>query len=236
MAKLRPMILVLAAFALATASAACSGEASNTPGESETPTASGKASATTPAPPPETTGGPTEFTRAEQTMPRNGGGGQEQTDAEGGRVPLAGDEASLVPPEGFRRLTPQQIATKYPSVSPPQDVFANGSGSVSVAITLSQARLSPGQLEEHKQYLEQALPELTPGLRWIERDFEDIGGRRWIHLEFTSRAVDTDIHNDMYITSSGDRPLQLNFNSTTGQYGRWEVRLEESKDSIYVRE
>lgn len=223
-------MLVAVAFALA----GCSGESSVTPSSSEASSLSGAIEASSaPVSPPKTT---KESTREGQTATQGDGGGREKPDEGGGRVSLAGSNASFVPPEGFRRSTPRQIAAKYPGASPPQDVFANSSQSVSVAVTLSQARLSPGQLEEYKQYLEQALPELTPGLRWIERDFEDIGGRRWIHLEFTSNAVDTNIHNDMYITSSGDRPLQLNFNSTTGQYDQWEDRLERSKNSIDVRE
>src|SRR3712207_7594643 len=46
-----------------------------------------------------------------------------------------------------------------------------------------------------KQAMEAMLPRMVPGLRWGAREFVAIGGRRWLHLELTSDAVDTAIHN-----------------------------------------
>lgn len=53
-----------------------------------------------------------------------------------------------------------------------------------------------------------------------------------MHLEFTSNAVDTDIHNSLLATSYGDQMLVFNFNSTREEIKQYREALEASMMTI----
>ena len=152
------------------------------------------------------------------------------------RVYLAEKRVSFVPPAGFTAMTPEEIALKFPSgANQPQYVYANQRRTVSVAITFSQARISPDQLPELKNFLPKFLEQVRPGIKWITQDFTVINKVRWIQLDFISRAIDTNIHNDTYITSFDGKMLGFNFNSTVEQYDAAKAELRKSRDSVIIR-
>jgi hypothetical protein len=108
--------------------------------------------------------------------------------------------------------------------------------SVSVGVTFSPAKVSPSKLQELKEAFEQMLPKMIPGLQWQTRDFVEINGVKWAHFRFTSQAVDTDIQNDMYVTSFEGKALIFALNSTLSEYEAVKAMLDESKNSIRVRQ
>lgn len=151
------------------------------------------------------------------------------------RVYLAGKRVSFVPPPGFTAMTPEEIAFKFPrGANQPQHVYANKRRTVSVAITFSQAQISPEQLPELKNFLPKFLELAVPGIKWITQDFTVINKVRWIQLEFISKAIDTNIHNDAYFTSFDGKMLGFNFNSTVEQYDALSAELRKSRDSITI--
>ena len=152
------------------------------------------------------------------------------------RVKLGDGRVSFIPPAGFKQLTKEEIAKKYLRGNPPQYVFGNQSLSVNVAVTFSNARVSPEQLPEYKEAMEEMLPRLIPGLQWLTRDLIDVEGRKWFHLEMTSYAIDTDIHNHLYSTSFDGKALIFGFNSTVKEYPQMKEALEKSFRSIKLNE
>lgn len=152
------------------------------------------------------------------------------------RVYLAGRRVSFVPPAGFTAMTPEEIALKFPQgTNQPQPVYANKRRTVSVAITFSQAEISPEQLPELKNFLPKFLELAVPSIKWITQDFTMINKVRWIQLNFISKAIDTNIHNDAYFTSFNGKMLGFNFNSTVEQYDAVKAELRKSRDSIIIR-
>jgi hypothetical protein len=149
-------------------------------------------------------------------------------------VSLANGRVSFEPPPGFRPMTEEMIRFKFPRGNPPTHVYANDKLNVSVAITFSPQPLSPTQLPELRAAMEQTLPRMVPGLKWLAREVVEINGTPWVHFELTSHAIDTDIHNHMYMTSLDGRLLGFNFNSTIGQYERYKDALTESRNSIRI--
>jgi hypothetical protein len=150
------------------------------------------------------------------------------------RALLAGGKVSFVPPAGFRPMTEEMIKFKFPRGNPPQHVYANEKMNVSVAISFSPQVLSPRQLAELKSAMEQTLPRLVPGLAWLAREIVEINGTKWVHFELTSHAIDTDIHNHMYMTSFDGKMLGFNFNSTIAQYEKHKEELARSRESIRI--
>ena len=152
------------------------------------------------------------------------------------RVYLAGKRVSFVPPAGFTAMTAEEIALKFPrrGANTPQHVYANERRSVAVAITFSQAQVSPEQLPELKNFLQKFIERAMPNIKWITQNFAVINNVRWVQLEFISRAIDTDIHNDAYFTSFDGKMLGFNFNSTVEQYDALSAELRKSRDSITI--
>ena len=110
---------------------------------------------------------------------------------------------SFEPPAGFTALTREEIAAKYPRGSGPGFVVGNQARTTSI-----------------------------PGLVWKERKLIGMGGQRWVFLEMTSTAVDTDIHNIMVITPHAGKLLMFNFNSTREEFADVEASLRRSIESI----
>jgi hypothetical protein len=158
-----------------------------------------------------------------------GGGGYAQE-----RVSLAEGRLSFEVPDGFRPLTAEEIALKYPNGNPPGYAYANERADVSIAVQFSAAGVAPSELPRLQASMEQTLPRVIPGLQWLTREIVEIDGRGWVHLELTSFAVDTDIHNHMYLTSFDGRMLGINMNSTVGAYEGVRAALGRTRDSIRV--
>jgi hypothetical protein len=149
-------------------------------------------------------------------------------------VSLADGRVAFEMPVGFRPLTAEEIALKYPSGNPPDYAYANERADVSIAVTFSESAVPPTGLPELRAAMEQLLPRLVPGLQWLAREIVEIGGREWVHFELTSFAVDTDIHNNMYLTSFDGRMLGINMNSTAGAYQSIRSAFIRSRDSLLV--
>ena len=150
------------------------------------------------------------------------------------RVSMVEGRVSFVPPDGFRKMTDAEIKLKYRLGNAPQYVYSNEPMNVSVAITFSSQAVAPEELTELKAAMERALPRLIPGLSWVTREIVEISGRPWVHFEIKSYAIDTDIHNEMYLTSFDGKMLGFNFNSTVAQRDRYKDALKKSRDTIRV--
>jgi hypothetical protein len=153
---------------------------------------------------------------------------------EPGRVFFADGKVSFVPPDGFRSLTSEEIARKFPRGDAPKDVFANETQSVSVGVTFSPSKVSSNQLNEAKESFEELLPRIVPGLQWQSKDIVEINGVKWVNLRFTSYATDTDIVNDMLVTSFQGKALIVSFNATVDEWEAAKPTLEASKSSIRI--
>lgn len=151
------------------------------------------------------------------------------------RIYLADKRVSFVPPAGFTPMTAKEIALKFPDYgSFPKYVYGNKRRTVTIAITFSSANISPAQLPELKNFMIKFLTLVMPNMAWITRDFAVINNVRWVKLEFISQAIDTKIHNQLYLTSFNNKMLGFNFNATVEQYDALKAELRKSRDSIIV--
>lgn len=146
-----------------------------------------------------------------------------------GRVKFA------VPP-GFHAMSKSEIPRKFPNVRLPKHVWANDSrATVTIVVTHAAAKLPPARLGEFKGFMEKMLSQSQRGIKWIKREMIVINGTRWVHLEFTSQAIDTRIHNDMLFTSFRNQMLSFNFNSTVAQWKKVEPELKRCRASIVLK-
>jgi hypothetical protein len=152
------------------------------------------------------------------------------------RVELYGGTVSFVPPEGFSRLSDELVAAKFPAAQPGTIVYGNDRATVSISITHPpQQVLEPQQLPQFKPVMESFLEKQSKGLEWVKREIVEAGGRKWIHFELVTLAIDTKIHNHMYLTSRDNRMLIFNFNAPVDQYDAHRDALEQSRKSIVLK-
>jgi hypothetical protein len=145
-------------------------------------------------------------------------------------IPEAG--MSFEAPDGFTPLGQAEIDAKYPSKRGPAFVVGNERRTTTIAFDLKADRLPADKLPEVQATLEKVFERIVPGLEWKARKLIELQGQPWIYLEMSSRAVDTDIHNLMLITSRQGRMLVLNFNSTRAEFPAVEAALRRSIESL----
>ena len=149
-----------------------------------------------------------------------------------GIVLIPGTRVSFEPPDGFTVLSSEEIGTKFPSSRAPSFVVGNERRSTTIACGLRPDDLPLEQLQDAKAAFEPLLERQIPGIEWKRRELVSISGQQWIYLEFSSHAIDTDIHNIMLITSLEGRSFLCNFNSTKAEFSRVEAALRKSIGSI----
>ncbi|MCU0552673.1 MAG: hypothetical protein MUC48_25365 [Leptolyngbya sp. Prado105] len=153
-----------------------------------------------------------------------------------GKVTLADGRISFTLPAGFTPLTQEEIALKFPRTgNPPSHAYGNAERNVTIAVTFSQAKLTPAQLPELKAALRPQISKAVPNLEWIKDEIIPVNNTQWVHYEFVSQAIDTKVHNDAYFTSFDGRMMGFNFNSTVAKWDAAKDELMKTRDSIVIQ-
>lgn len=151
-------------------------------------------------------------------------------------ITLIDGKLSMDIPSGFTSLSEQEIQMKYPNGNPPTAAYGNANRSFSIAITYSVQILTTDKLAELKGVLTKTFDRVIPGIVWKVNEIVTIKGKKWVHFEMMSNAIDTDIHNQMFITDLGGRMLGVNFNAPRSTYPQIQSAFDEVVNSIKVIE
>ena len=139
------------------------------------------------------------------------------------------------PPQGYTELSAQEIDAKFGrNGRKPIKVFGNASRGSTVSVTWSQQKLTQAALPQFKEAMENLLPKLTPGLVFNERQLRTIGARRWVYLDSTVPAADTDIRNLMYLSDLGGHMIGVNFNATVAEFASQQDGFEAAAQTLKV--
>jgi len=135
-------------------------------------------------------------------------------------------------PDDFSPLSQEVIDAKWPQKRAPKWVVGNDSASTTIAYDLKPNDISNAPLEDFMNYFKTTFDRVIPGIAWKERKIIELSGKKWIFLEMTSKAIDTDIYNIMLLTSYGNEMLIFNFNSTKEEFKNYELALRKSINTI----
>lgn len=149
-------------------------------------------------------------------------------------VQIADTGITFEAPEGFEVLGDEVIAAKWPSSQKPKWVVGNEGATTTIAYDLKPNDISAAPMDALLEQFEGLFERMVPGVEWIETDVIELDDREWVFLEFTSNAVDTDIHNIMLATSHGKEMLVFNFNSTKEEFDQYSEELRTSVQSIDI--
>lgn len=137
-------------------------------------------------------------------------------------------------PADFKPLSQEIIDIKYPSSRAPRYVIGNESASTTIAYDLKPYKIPQDKLGEVQKSFTELFSRIIPGIRWKKNEIITKAGTKWLYLEMTSNAIDTDIYNMMLLTGYKDQMVIFNFNSTKEDFPQYEAQLRQSMDSISI--
>jgi hypothetical protein len=134
-----------------------------------------------------------------------------------------------------RPLCVCQLGVKFPRTNPPKYVIGNARRGTSIAYDLKPTPIKEAELEKGLATFETLMARVVPNLVWKRKEIIEQAGQRWIYLEMTSSAIDTDIYNIMLVTPFDGKMLVFNFNSTKEEFVNQEAALCASVASIRLK-
>lgn len=135
-------------------------------------------------------------------------------------------------PEGFKPLSKEIIAAKWPTHNAPAFAIGIPTGTTTVAYDLKPNRITQESLPDLQKSFTQVFERVIPGIEWKKNEIIEHSGQKWLMMEMTSNAVDTDIYNIMLLTGFEGKMLIFNFNSTKEDFPKYEAALRKSLESI----
>lgn len=149
------------------------------------------------------------------------------------RIWLPDDQVSFASPAGFTPLDAQWLAVKYPRGNAPRHAVGNERRTTTIAYDVLDGTAPTSDLEELRRAFVAGLAQ-APKVRWIANEIRSLGPDKWVYVECTTAAPDTDIRNILLLTVVRNRIVLFNFNATVEDFGRIEPALRASIDSIKV--
>lgn len=131
-------------------------------------------------------------------------------------------------PDEFHEIRQEIIDAKWPQEMAPKWVVGNPEATTTIAYDLKPNDISGAPLPDLMDYFKNTFDSSIPGIVWKTREIIELSGKKWIYLEMTSNAIDTDIYNILLVTSYGKEMLVFNFNSTKEEFPKYEAKLRES--------
>ncbi len=147
-------------------------------------------------------------------------------------IKVGDTEITFEPPEGFKEVSQEIIDLKWPTNRAPKFVIGDESASTTVAYDLKPHQIPQDKLGDVQKSFTQLFERMVPGINWKKNEIIEHSGQKWIFMEMTSSAIDTDIYNIMFLTGFGDEMLVFNFNSTKENFAKYEASLRASLKSI----
>ncbi len=149
-------------------------------------------------------------------------------------ISISDSGISFAAPDEFQPVAQEIIDLKWPQKNAPKWVVGNKSASTTIAYDLKPNNISTVPLSAVMNHFKKTFDRVIPGIEWKKREIIELSGKKWLFLEMTSNAIDTDIYNIMLITSYGKKMLIFNFNSTKEDFSKYETVLRESIKSIQL--
>jgi len=121
-------------------------------------------------------------------------------------------------PTSFEQMDEETLNLKYNGENPPTFAFANERGTVSISLSLSEAKIKNEQIENFVKTTKEQMQAISDvqKVNIYKKDGRTIG-----ELILVSKAEDTDIYNHMLVFSDKDCLRVINFNCTNELEENW---------------
>ncbi len=149
---------------------------------------------------------------------------------------LLDGQITILLPKDWRPMSESLIKIKYPGARPPQYVYSDISGGISLAITATDSRATPQQLEQYKSVLKAQLEQAYPDATWEGDGMKMVNGKKLGYFKLMTDAADTRIYNQMFFTDMKGKLLLMSFNCVENKLKPWRPVADSIMNSLVVRE
>lgn len=149
-------------------------------------------------------------------------------------IKVANTEVTFEAPEGFKPLSKEIMAVKWPANRAPAFAVGTPNGGTTVAYDLKPDNLPQEALPDVQKSFTKIFERAIPGIAWKKNEIIEHSGQKWLLMEMTSTAADTDIYNILFMTGHQGKMLIFNFNSTKEDFPKYEASLRKSLKSVKI--
>lgn len=135
-------------------------------------------------------------------------------------------------PKSFKQLTKEEIMKKY-NGEVPSIVFSNDDLTINVAISMTNNKMLNTEIKQYKEYMETLLKNSG---EIIESKYFQVDGHNIGQIKLISKAVDTEIYNNMIFFSYQDKLVIITFNCTKKWKEEWQQVGDFIIDSLFFSE
>ena len=139
---------------------------------------------------------------------------------------------TFVPPPQFTPVPQHIIDIKWPNKTAPRYVVGNERATTTVAYDLKPHQIPQDKLVEIQKVFTALFGKIVPIIAWKRNEIIEHEGQKWVFMEMTSEALDTDIYNMLLVTGFDGQMLVFNFNSTKEEFPKYEQMLRDSIKTI----
>ena len=148
---------------------------------------------------------------------------------------LLDNQITMKIPKHFTIMSRELMEMKYPSEKRPAFVYTDASGSINIALSLTQNKADQKNITAYKDSFVKTFRNLYPTADWKGEGVKDIKGRKVGYLELVTPAIDTDIYNLMFFTDLNGQLLLCTFNCTKENLGEWQATAHEIMNSLKIK-
>lgn len=131
---------------------------------------------------------------------------------------LLDDAISFLTPSCFKPM-PEEIIR--PLKKGGITVLSNSTHGVTIAIEHTQNSFSLNDVAKAKTTISKMFHNIYPRAKWFREELITVDGKPAIVFELITPAMDSKIHNIMYMTSLNERLLVITFNTTLARSEKW---------------
>jgi hypothetical protein len=159
---------------------------------------------------------------------------QPNTNAELEKKEVLQKKIQVLVPKNWKALPVTLIKTKYPGAQPPQEVYTDSSGQLSLAFNHTDSKLLSSQLHTYANVLKASLNKANPQATWLQSGFIHVEGKEIGFFKLVSNVNGQKIFNQVYFTELKGRLLLGTFNCTESKLESWKLFADKFMYSLHL--
>lgn len=148
---------------------------------------------------------------------------------------LLGNKIELKIPKGFVIMSGEMAKLKYPSERRPTLIYTNESGTINVALNLTNSRATQAQLPAYKENLLYTFRHRYTSSKEKFDGMKVVNGRKVGFIEFSTPAIDTAVYNLIFFTDLNGQLLLCTINCTEKNIAQWQPAAREIMASLKLK-
>lgn len=137
-------------------------------------------------------------------------------------------------PKNWKALPATLIKTKYPGSQPPQEVYADSSGKLSLAFNHTDSKVLTSQLHTYASVLKASLKKANPDAKWLQSGFIHVEGKEIGYFKLIGSLNGQKIYNQVFFTELNGRLLLGTFNCTEAKLASWKLIADQIMYSLHL--